>query len=151
MDKSLIYLLMGLGGLLMSMIPFGVFMGLATQFGINNPNSPYLLTMLFVLTICIGYLSSLGAFAAIQAQSCGKVKNMKQIAGNAGLSTTIIMISLLLAVFIPGLKYIVTKLFHPVIEANVAEAMGYAYYIFWGTLYGFAAGGFMAANCGAPN
>ena len=149
MDKSLIYLLMGLGALITSMIPFGVFMGLATQFGIKNPDSTYLLTMLIVLVVCFSYLTALGAFAAIQAQSCGKVKNMKQIAGNAGLSTLIILISLLLAVNVPGLKYIVTKLFHPVIEANVAEAMGYAYYIFWGTLYGFAAGGFMAANCGA--
>jgi hypothetical protein len=149
MDQSLIYLIMGLGGLFLAVIPFGIFMGLATQFGIEDMGSPQLMVALFVSTIIVTYLSALGSFAGIQAQSCGKVKNMKQIAGNAGITTLIVVLSVVLAVFVPGLRNIVVKLFPPSVDSRIAEAMGYAYYMFWGGLYGFATGGYMAAVCGA--
>ena len=149
MDQSLIYLIMGLGGMFLAMIPFAVFMGLATQFGIDDPASPYLLVAMYAIVICIAYLSSLGGFSLIQSQSCGKVKNMKQIAGNAGISTLIITIALTIAAFVPALRNVISGLFPPTIDRKVAEAIGYAYFLFWGGLYGISAGGYMAAYCGA--
>jgi hypothetical protein len=132
----------------LAMIPFGVFMGVATQFGIESANSTYLLVFLYIITICFSYLGSLGGFALIQSNNCGKVKNMKQIAGNAGMSTLIITVFLTIAVFIPGLRGVVSSLFSPTIDQKVAEAVGYAYYLFWGGLYGFSTGAYMAAMCG---
>jgi hypothetical protein len=149
MDQSLIYLMMGLAGLLLSGIPFGVYMGLATTFGIQDVNSASLLLMLYVITICVTYLSSLGGFALIQKQSCGSVKNIKQLAGNAGIATLIVVLSLSIAVFIPGLKNMILSLFSPEIEPRVSEAVGYSYFLFWGALYGFASGGFMSSVCGS--
>ena len=148
MDQSLIYLMMGLGGLFLAGIPFGVFMGLATQFGLDDPASPYLLVFMYIIVICFSYLASLGGFSLIQSHTCGKVKNMKQIAGNARISTLIIVIALTIAAFIPGLRSIISGLFPPTIDRKVAEAIGYSYYLLWGALYGISTGGYMAAYCG---
>jgi hypothetical protein len=147
MDKSLVYLIVGLAGLLFSALPFGVFMGLATQFELDI-NSSYLVVMLYTVTILFAFLSSMASYAAIQHQSCGSAKNMKQIAGNAGLTTVIIVLILSLAVFIPGLRSIVIDLFPPSTDKHISTAIGYAYFLFWAALYGFSTGGFMAANCG---
>jgi hypothetical protein len=148
MDKSLIYLIVGLAGLIFSAIPFGVFMGIATQFNITNINSPYLLIMLYTITIILAYGVSFGSFALIQNHSCGSVKNIKQIASNSGISTAIIVLLLTLVVCIPGLRHIVEELFSPSISNNIKAALAYGYFLFWGALYGFATGGFMSANCG---
>jgi len=146
MDKSLIYLIVGLAGLLFSAIPFGVFMGLATQFELGV-SSPYLIVMLYTITIIFSFLSALGSFAAIQNQTCGSIKNMKQIAGNAGLTTIIVVLVLSIAVLIPGLRNIVIDLFPPSMDPHISMAIGYSYFMFWGALYGFSSGGFMAGNC----
>lgn len=86
--------------------------------------------------------------AVIQHNSCGKVKNMKQIAGNAGLATVIIILILAFAVYIPGLKGIVTGLFSPTMDPLIAISVGYAYFLFWGSVYGIVVGGYLSANCG---
>jgi hypothetical protein len=132
----------------MAVIPFGVYMGLATTFGINDVSSSNLLVLLYVITICTSYLSGLGALSVVQSNSCGAVKNMKQIAGNAALSTFIIVMSLSLAVFIPGLKNIVVQLFPPTMDPLIAEAIGYSYFLFFGALYGVVTAGYLSANCG---
>lgn len=149
MDKSLIYLIVGLAGLIFCAVPFGVFMGIATQFNITDANSPYLLIMLYTITIALAYGISFGSFALIQNHSCGSVKNIKQIAGNAGISALIVVLMLTLVVCIPGLKSIVQELFPPSLDGNIKTALAYGYFLFWGALYGFSTGGFMAANCGA--
>ena len=148
MDKSLIYLIIGLAGLLFSAIPYGVFMGLATQFEIEDITSPYLIVMLYTIVIVIAFLSAMGSFTAIQHQSCGAIKNMGQITGNAGLTTVIIVLILSLAVLIPGLRSVVVDLFPPSMDPKITSAIGYSYFLFWAALYGFSTGGFMAANCG---
>lgn len=148
MDKSLIYLIIGLAGLLFLTIPFGVFMGLASQFDIQDSNSPYLIVMLYTIVIAVSYISAMGSFTAIQQQSCGSIKSWKQIGGNAGITTIIVVLILSLAVAIPGLRSIVVDLFPPTVDDKMTSAIGYSYFLFFGALYGFATGGFMAANCG---
>ena len=148
MDKSIIYLIVFLAGLICAAIPYGVFMGLAKQFEIKEPESPYLTTILYIATIFISYVASIGSFAAIQNQSCGQIKNMNQIAGNAALSTVIVVLILTLAVFIPFLRNIVLGIFPPSFDPFISAAMSYSYFLFWGALYGFTTGGYMAANCG---
>lgn len=140
---------MGLAALICMTIPFAVYMGLSTIFQITDMNSVQLLLTLYVLTSCIVYLSAFGSFMAIQSHNCGKIKNIKQLAGNAGLTTIIVILMLTLAYCIPWLRNIVTGIFPPSNNTNFITALGYAYFLFWGALYGFSTGGFMAANCGA--
>ena len=132
----------------MSALPFGVYMGGSTVLGITDPASSQLLLLLFVGKICASYLISLSAMAVIQHNSCGKVKNMKQIAGNAGLSTVLMVLILALAAYVPGLKGIVTGLFSPTMDPLVGQATSYAYFLFWGAVYGLVIGGYLSANCG---
>jgi hypothetical protein len=139
---------MGLASLICAAIPFSVYMGLSTLFNITDMNSSQLLIILYVITICIVYLSSFGSFMAIQSNNCGKVKNVKQIAGNAGLTTVIVALTLTLAVFVPWFRTIVIDIFPPMTDIHFTTALGYSYFLFWGALYGFSTGGFMAANCG---
>ena len=148
MDQSLIYLLMILSGIIMAAVPFGVYMGGSTVFGIQDPASSHLLVLLFIVTLCISYMIGLGAMTTIQHNSCGKVKNMIQISGNAGLSTIIIILVLALGVYIPGLKGMVTGLFSPTLDPLVAQSIGFAYVLFWGAAYGIVIGGYLSANCG---
>jgi len=137
-----------LGGVVMAAVPFGVYMGASTIFGIQDPASSQLLVMLFVSTICISYGIALGGLSVIQSNSCGKIKNMRQIAGNAALSTFIVTFTLLLVVCIPGIRGIVTGLFSPTIDQLVAQAVGYSYFLFWAAVYGLVTGGYLSANCG---
>jgi hypothetical protein len=148
MDQSLIYLLMILSGILMAAVPFGVYMGGSTVFGVHDPASPQLLLLLFISTLCLSYLIGMGSMTVIQHNSCGKVKNMKQIAGNAGLATVIVALVLAIAVYVPGLKGIVTGLFSPTMDPLIAQSVGYAYFLFWGATYGIVIGGYLSANCG---
>ena len=99
-------------GFLMTVLPFGIFMGLATLFGLPANDSRIMLTY-FLLAIVIAYGTALGAYALIQRSSCGSVKNMKQIASNAGVSLAIQGFTLALVSFIPSLRGIVTNLFSP--------------------------------------
>ncbi len=85
---------------------------------------------------------------AIQSNNCGKIKNMKQLAGNAGLTTIIVVLTLTLAVFVPWIRTIVLEILPPSTDTHFTTALGYAYFLFWGALYGYSTGGFMAANCG---
>lgn len=139
---------MGLAGLVCSTIPFAVYMGLSTIFNITDMNSPHLLIMLYVITICIVYLSSFGSFMAVQSHNCGKIKNVKQLAGNAGLTTIIVVLMLTLAVFVPWIRDIVVGILPPSNDTHFTTALGFSYFLFWGALYGYSTGGFMAANCG---
>jgi hypothetical protein len=139
---------MMLNGILMSAVPFGVYMGGSTVFGLTDPASSQLLVLLFICTLCVSYMVGLASMAVIQQNSCGKVKNMKQVAGNAGLSTVIIILVLAIAVYVPGLKGIVTGLFSPGMDPLVAQSVGYAYFLFWGATYGIVTGGYLSANCG---
>ena len=148
MDQSLLYLVMILGGVLMAAVPFGVFMGGTALFGISDPASSQLLVILFISVLVISYLTGLAALSVVQANSCGKIKSMKQIAGDAGLSTLIISFVLALAIFFPNLRSLVTGLFSPAIDPVVVQAIGYSYFLFWGALYGLVTGGYLSANCG---
>ncbi len=139
---------MMLGGVVMAAVPFGVYMGASTAFGIQDPNSSKLLVTLVISSICISYAIALGGLSVIQNNSCGKIKNIKQIAANAGLSSLVVTLVLILAASIPGLRGIVTGLFSPTIDQLVAEAVGYSYFLFWGTVYGLVTGGYLSANCG---
>lgn len=137
-----------LGGILMAALPFGVYMGVSTLFGITDPASSSLTVALFVATIIISFIVGIGSLTTIQSNSCGKVKNMQQIIGNAVLSTFITILALVLAVCIPGLRGIVTGLFSPAIDPLVSEAIGYSFFLFWGAMYGLVTGGYMSSNCG---
>lgn len=133
----------------MAAIPFGVYMGAATIFGITDSKSSSLLIMLYFSVIVISYTIGLGSLTIIQNNSCGKITNMKQIAGNAGFASLIITLILCLSTFIPFLRNIVVNLFPPSIDPLIGQALGYAYYLFWGAVYGFVVTGHLVSNCSA--
>lgn len=146
MDNTLVYVMMIVIGFLMAVLPFGIFLGLGTLLGIPANDSRILITYV-LLSVVLAYLTALGAFALIQRSSCGSIKNMKQIASNAGLSLAIQGITTVLVMFIPGLRGIVTNLFPPDMDVTLSTPIGYSYYGFWAALFGTAVGGTLSGVC----
>lgn len=146
MDNTVLYAIMLAAAIFMTALPFLVFMGLATMIGATADDGRLLITM-FLASAAIMYLICLGAFTLVQKYNCGSVKNMQQVASNAGLATGIQVGSLALAWLIPGLRGIVSNLFPPDIEANISTSLGYAYFGFWGALFGTAIGGTLSGMC----
>jgi membrane-associated PAP2 superfamily phosphatase len=67
MDATLVYVIMVALGLLMAVLPFGVFMGVSTLLGRGSGDSAVLLTY-FLASLAIGYLAALGAYALIRSE-----------------------------------------------------------------------------------
>jgi hypothetical protein len=146
MDATLVYVIMIALGLLMAVLPFGVFMGLSTLLGRSSGDNAVLLTY-FLAAIVIGYFAAFGAFALIQRSNCGSVKNLKQVATNAGLSTAVQAGTLGLVWIFPSLRGLVTGLFPPDSDPIILDSIGYSYFAFWASLFGTAIGGTLSGIC----
>ena len=146
MDNTITYVMMISAALFMAILPFGVFMGLGSALGIVS-SDPRLLVTYMLAALVMSYLLSLGAFALIQRANCGSVKNMNQVASNAGVSMGIQGVVLLLIWLIPSLRGIVSGLLPPDLDPAILDAVGYSYYSAWAALYGAAIGGTLSGVC----
>ena len=143
---TMVYVMMVSVGLFMAILPFGIFMGLGTAIG-ATASDPRLLVVFFLAALVITYLLSLGAFSIIQASSCGKVKNMKQVAINASIALAIQAGTLLIAWFFPSLRGVVSGLFPSDLDPAIRESVAYSYFSFWAALFGTAIGGTLSGVC----
>jgi len=146
MDNTILYVMMICVALFNAIIPFAVFLGLGTIIGAETADSRLVATAILAILVCT-FLFSLGAFALIQHNSCGSVKNMKQVANNAGLALGIQAVLTFLVWLIPGLRGIVSGLLPPDIDPKILEAMGYSYFAFFGSLFGVSIGGTLSGIC----
>lgn len=146
MDATITYAMMVVIALLMAMLPFGIFMGLASLVGAPAGDLRILAT--YILTsLILSYLTALGAFALIQRSNCGSVKNMTQVAQNAGLSFGIQAVTMLLCWFFPSMRGIVSGLLPPDLDQAILDSVGYSYYSFWASMFGTAIGGTLSGVC----
>ena len=132
--------------MLMAILPFAVFLGLGSLFDIASTDIR-LLSIFFLGTLIISYLISLGTFTLIQRQNCGSIKNMKQVASNAGVAMGIQAGVLALCYFFPGLRGLITNLFPLDLDSRIQDSLGYGYYTFWAALFGTAVGGTLSGVC----
>jgi hypothetical protein len=146
MDNTLLYVIMIGVSMLMAVLPFGVFLGLGTLLDVASSDIR-LLTVYFLSALVVSYLISLGTFALIQRQNCGSVKNMKQVASNAGIALGIQAGALALCFLFPGLRSLVTNLFPLDLDIRIQDSLGYGYYSFWAALFGTAVGGTLSGVC----
>jgi hypothetical protein len=128
----------------MAMLPFAVFMGLSTLVGSGDSR---ILIIYILAALILSYLTALGAFALIQRSNCGSVKNMSQIARNAGISFGIQAFTLLLCWLFPSMRNIVSGLLPPDLDQTILDSVGYSYYSFWASLFGTAIGGTLSGVC----
>jgi hypothetical protein len=139
MDNSLVFVMMICVGMLMAVLPFGVFMGLGTVLEIQASDTR-LVTCYILLALILSYVLALVAFSLIQSNSTGKY-NIKQVAANAGISLALQSITLFLVWLIPSLRGLVTNLLPPDSEEEVTISIGYSYWSFWAALFSVAIGG----------
>lgn len=146
MDATITYAMMVVIALLMAMLPFGIFMGLSSLVG-ASAGDPRILATYIITALILSYLTALGAFALIQKSNCGSVKNMNQIAQNAGLAFGIQAVTLVLCWLIPSMRGIVSGLLPPDLDMAILDSVGYSYYSFWASLFGIAIGGTLSGIC----
>lgn len=132
-------------GILMAILPATCFTVASVLFQL--PITWTVLLITFAIILVLTFVLSLGAFAFLQYDNCKKVKNMKQVATNAGIATAIQAGALLLAL-IPGvlgipMSVIPTWISNPLIR----EGIGYGYYVFFATMFGTVIGGTFSSIC----
>jgi hypothetical protein len=146
MDNTILYAMMLTFGLLLFVLPFGIYLGLATMIS-ASASDPRLLLVYVLAAIIFSYVGSLGAFALIQKQNCGSVKNIKQIASNAGIAAGIQAVTLFLVWLVPFFRDLVSNLLPPDQDPLWHVSIGYGYYSMWAILYGIAIGGTLSGVC----
>lgn len=137
--------MMASGGLFTGLIPYGIFMGLATVMQVA-PTDITLFSIFVLTTLVATYLLCFGAFALIQKSNCGKV-NMGQAASNAGLATAAQAVVLLITYFVSWFRDMVTGLMPPDIDPAIQLSVGYGFWTFWASVYGIAVGGTLSGVC----
>ena len=133
-------------GMLMFVFPFFIYMLLGSIVGAVD-GDPRLVATLLVGGAILVYGISVGTFALVQKNNCGSIKSMKRVAENAGYSTLVYSVLMLLATFIPALRRVVTNVLPPDIDSNVTQSLGFGYYSFWGAVFGVAVGGTLSGIC----
>lgn len=113
--------------LLMFMVPVLTFMGLSSALGVHSSEMRVLVAF-FLLAGIVIFLASLGIFALLQKEECGKVQSMAKAANNAGLALLIQVATLVLVWLITPLRGVVTNLLPPDTDANITDALAYGYY-----------------------
>lgn len=146
MDNSILYAIMIAVAILMAILPFGIFIGLANIVGATADDSR-LLAVLFLGATLIMFLVCFGSFALIQRANCNSIKNYSQIATNAAIAAAFEAGALLLSWLFTPMRNIITGLFPMELEKSVQNALGFSYYGFWGALFGVAIGGTFSAVC----
>ena len=146
MDTTVLSTIMLAVGVLMFMFPFFVYVTLGPLLSATE-NDPRLLGTLLVGGAILLYGISVGVFTLVQRYNCGSVQSMKRITDNAGTSTLIYSVLMLLATFVPWLRSVVTNILPPEVGANISQSLGFGYYSFWGSLFGIAVGGSLSGIC----
>ena len=146
MDTTVLSTIMIAVGMLMFLFPFFVYVTLGPLLNASE-NDPRMLGTLLVGGAILFYGISVGVFTLVQRYNCGSVQSMKRITDNAGTSTLIYSVLMVLATFIPWLRSVVTNILPPEVGANISQSLGYGYYSFWGSLFGIAVGGSLSGIC----
>jgi len=113
--------------LLMFMVPVLTFMGLSSALGANSSEMRVLVAFFMIAGIVV-FLASMGVFALMQKEDCGKVQSMTKIVNNAGLALLIQVATLVLVWLIPALRGVITNLLPPDTDTNISDALAYGYF-----------------------
>jgi hypothetical protein len=148
MDNTVVYAMMITAGLLMACLPFGIFMGLGPTLGIDAGDTKILVTYVLA-ALALSYVTALGANALIQKSNCGAVKDMKRVTANAGIAFGIQTAVLLICVFVPSVRGLITNILPPDLDVAITDSVGYSYFSFWATMFGIAISGMLSAVCKA--
>lgn len=144
-------LLFGMG-LFMVLLAFAVMYGISSVLGLSEDFVDFrLLFAYFVVATVVLYGISFGVFAGVQTDSCGEVKNWKQIAMNAAIPMLTQVALFTLVFFVPWFQRVVGDMFPPETPAFGKTAATYAYYSFWATLLGASFGGSLSGSCKQPD
>ncbi len=143
---QLTFIILGLGGF-MSILTFAILYGISAMLGMEGYVDYRLIVAYVVVSSIILYGLSFGIFAGVQKDSCGQVKNWKQIALNALIPLGFQVSFLSLALFVPWFRNVIGDLFPAETPELSKTTTTLAYYSFWAALLGGALGGTFSGSC----
>lgn len=146
MNIGLLIGLMFANAFIIALIPYIGFVSFFNLYKMGTTNT-YLLLGIYITILIISYGLSFGSFALIQNETCGSVKNFKQIASNSGIVTGIQAIGMLIVAFVPILRSFVLSILPQWLGCINRESIAYGYFAFWFALFGIAIGGSFSAVC----
>ena len=152
MGGTPILLYAGIGALFMGTVPMGYFEVAKLVGGLPVASSTGALFGLVAVSALLMFAMSLFACNEAQTRNCKGAKNFKTVLTNAGIATAVQMLGLLIGLFVPGLRDLVSKYFlGPSVpgtnEAIRSTAVDAGFWGAWGTAYGIAIGVTLAGAC----
>lgn len=132
--------------MLLGALPLFVFMGLGSALGTKSDDLRVLISF-FLLAGIVAFLASLGVFALIQKEDCGKVQSMAKAANNAGLALLVQIAVLVLVWLVKPIRSIVTNLLPPDIDPNISDAIGYGYFGGFAAMFSTLVGANFSGMC----
>jgi hypothetical protein len=146
MNMGLLIGLMFANAVIIALIPYIGFVSFFNLYKMGTTNT-YLLLGIYITILIVSYGLSFGSFALIQSETCGSVKNFKQIASNSAIVSGIQGIGMLIAAFVPILRSFVHSILPNWLGHINRESIAYGYFAFWYALFGIAIGGSFSAVC----
>lgn len=147
-----ILLYIGIGALFMATVPMGYFEVAKLVGGLPIASSTAALFGLVAVSALLMFAMSLFVCNEAQSRACKGAKSFKTVLANAGIATAVQMVGLLLGLFMPGLRDLVSKYFLgpsvPGTDGAVRSiAVDAGFWGAWGTAYGVAIGVTLAGAC----
>jgi len=150
MNNALIWVFGIMLALVMGILPFGYFSGMAQALNILDPLGIPMLIGFVVLVAVISFLAALGSGTLAQSSNCGEVKSMSRVASNAGIGMAIEVVFVCIGLFVPVLGTITSDYFlggSPGVDKVMAKQVDVGFWAAWGAMYAMIVASTSSATC----
>jgi len=149
MNNTLIWVFGIMLALVMGILPFGYFSGMAQALNVPDPLGIPMLIGFIVLVAVISFLASLGSGTLAQSSNCGEVKSMSRVASNAGIGMAIEVVFVCIGLFVPMLGTITSDYFlaGSAVDKVMAKQVDVGFWAAWGAMYAIIVSATGSATC----
>jgi hypothetical protein len=149
MNNTLIWVFGIMLALVMGILPFGYFSGMAQALNVPDPLGIPMLIGFIVLVAVISFLASLGSGTLAQSSNCGEVKSMSRVASNAGIGMAIEVVFVCIGLFVPILGTITSDYFlaGSAVDKVMAKQVDVGFWAAWGAMYAIIVSATGSATC----
>ena len=156
MNNALIWVFGIMLALVMGILPFGYFSGMAQALNVSDPLGIPMLIGFVVLVAVISFLAALGSGTLAQSSNCGEVKSMSRVASNAGIGMAIEVVFVCIGLFVPMLGTITSDYFlagsvgspsSTGVDKVMAKQVDVGFWAAWGAMYAIIVAATGSATC----
>jgi hypothetical protein len=148
MNNALIWVFGIMLALVMGILPFGYFSGMAQALNVLDPLGIPMLIGFVVLVAVVSFLAALGSGTLAQSSNCGEVKSMSRVASNAAIGMAIEVGFVIVGLFVPMLGTITSDYFLAGSADKVLiKQVDVGFWAAWGAMYAMIVAATGSATC----